>query len=51
MNNKFTTPSDRAWQATYREHGLNIDLSLPDGVQSLPDFLSVILVVMPSSLF
>ncbi len=38
MNNKFTTPSDRAWQATYREHGLNIDLSLPDGVQNLPDF-------------
>ncbi|UXZ05456.1 AMP-binding protein [Moraxella nasicaprae] len=34
----FKTPSDRAWQATYTNKGLDIDLVMPDDVNSLLDF-------------
>ncbi|WP_165474561.1 AMP-binding protein, partial [Moraxella caviae] len=33
----FTTPKDRPWVKTYAEEGLQIDLTLPDDVNSLVD--------------
>ncbi|OOS07923.1 long-chain acyl-CoA synthetase [Moraxella cuniculi DSM 21768] len=34
----FVTPDNRAWQATYRQHGLDIQLNMPKGINSLLDF-------------
>ncbi|OOS23346.1 AMP-binding protein [Moraxella pluranimalium] len=33
----FSTPADRPWRKTYQEHGLEIDFSLPDNINSLID--------------
>lgn len=33
----FTTPADRPWRQTYEKHGLDIDLVMPQGVNSLID--------------
>ncbi len=37
---QFKVPSDRAWQKTYEQHGLQIELSLPQGMTSLLDFFN-----------
>ncbi|OOR84475.1 AMP-binding protein [Moraxella canis] len=37
----FVTPADRAWQATYQKNNLDIQLKMPEGVNSLLDFFDV----------
>ncbi|USZ14373.1 AMP-binding protein [Moraxella sp. FZFQ2102] len=37
----FITPADRAWQATYRKNNLDIQLTMPSGVNNLLDFFDV----------
>ena len=39
--NAFITPADRAWQDTYRKNNLDIQLVMPDGMNSLLDFFDV----------
>lgn len=34
---QFNVPADRAWQKTYEEYGLNINLRLPEGVNNVID--------------
>ncbi|OOR87021.1 long-chain fatty acid--CoA ligase [Moraxella caviae] len=36
----FTVPADRAWQQTYRDHNLDINLEIPAHIQNLPDFFA-----------